>query len=319
MSERLVAPHGGLGELRVGDRRLTRERTVSPRAPAPFWRDLLELTKPSITAMNVLMTVGAYFFADPSASLWVGALAFAGTALAVGSANTLNQVLERESDKQMKRTCRRPLPDGRLSVRAAVIFGAVQGAVAIAVLGLGVNWLTAGLGAFALVSYVWVYTPLKRRSPSALIVGAVPGAMPPLMGWTAATGRLDAAGLVLFAILLLWQLPHFLAIAIYCEKDYARVGIRALSVVRGVDVAKRHALAYAVLLVVASLALVPLDAAGWLYLAAAAGLGGWFVWVGAKGLRPEAGVQWARGFFLASLVYLPALTLALMVDTVVGL
>ena len=143
---------------------------------------------------------------------------------------------------------------------------------------------------------------------------AVPGAIPPLMGWTAATGRIDAPGLVLFGILMVWQLPHFIAIALYRKPDYARAGIRTLPVVRGDKVAKAQAIAWSTALVPLSLMLVPLEVASWLYGGIALALGLWFLTWSLRGLKADSGTPWARKFFLASLVYLPALTLALALD-----
>jgi protoheme IX farnesyltransferase len=275
--------------------------------------DLLSLSKPRITAMNVLMTLGGLALAEGATTWPVALAACVGTGLAVASANALNMVLEAEGDKHMARTAGRPLPTGRLSVSAAVGFGLALGASSLLVLG-SVNLLTAALGLFALFSYVLVYTPLKRRTPLALLVGAVPGAMPPLMGWTAVTGSIDLPGLSLFAILLVWQLPHFLAIALFRKADYARAGIKTVPVVRGDRVAKAQAVAWATALIPISLVLVPLQVAGWLYGGVALVLGLWFFGWSLLGLREGADHAWARKFFAASLVYLPALTAALALD-----
>jgi protoheme IX farnesyltransferase len=294
-------------------------------------RDLLELTKPGIVGMNVLMTAGAWLLARGAGDLGVLAAVVVGTGMAVAAANALNMVLERESDRLMARTRRRPLPAGRLGVGTAVAVGLGLGLGALPVLWFWVNPLTAALGAFALASYVLVYTPLKRRTPLALVIGAVPGALPPLMGWTAATGRVDAVGVVLFAVLFAWQLPHFLAIALYRRPDYARAGIRTVVAVRGERVARAQAVAWCGALLPLSLLLVPLGVAGWIYLVSAAGLGGWFLLTALRGLRAEGagaaggspwgaepGLLWARRLFRVSLLYLPALVLALALDGLVG-
>ncbi len=286
-------------------------------------RDFVTLAKPSITGMNVLMALGGLALARTGADVPLLAATAIGTGLAVASANALNMVLEREGDKLMARTASRPLPRGRLTVAEAVAFGLLTGVAAIAIL-LTTNALTAGLGLFALLSYVLVYTPLKRRTPLALLIGAVPGAVPPLMGWTAARGTLDLPGLTLFAILLIWQLPHFLAIAMFRGADYERAGIRTVPAVRGVKpdtrsntvvaIAKAQSIAWCLALVPISFALVPLHVAGWLYGGVALALGLGFLGMSLRGLRPDAGHAWARRFFFTSLVYLPALTLALAVD-----
>jgi protoheme IX farnesyltransferase len=242
------------------------------------------------------------------------ALTLLATAMVVGSANTLNCWVERVSDGRMARTKNRPLPAGRLDARVALGLGLALGALSVPILTMVANPLTGLLAAVALVSYVMIYTPMKQKSPAALIVGAVPGALPPLMGWTAATGELAAPGIVLFGILFLWQMPHFLAISIFRQSEYERAGIKVLPSTRGTPVAKRHAVLWAGALVPVSLLLVPLGIAGGLYLGAAAVLGaGFFAW-SLAGLRAEAGNRWARQLFLASLVYLPLLFAALAVD-----
>jgi protoheme IX farnesyltransferase len=299
-------------------RTLSSDRPSSSEAPEQpsLFSDLVALGKPSITGMNVLMALGGIALAGVEMAWSAIALAAVGTALAVASANALNMVWEREGDKLMARTADRPLPQGRLSPRVAVVYGVAAGVGGVAMLA-AVNTITAALGLFALLSYVLVYTPMKRKSPLSLVVGAVPGAIPPLMGWTAATGRIDLPGLVLFGILLVWQLPHFIAIALYRKPDYARAGIRTVPVVRGDKVAKAQAIAWSTALVPLSLMLVPLEVASWLYGAIALGLGGWFLMWSLRGLEADAGAPWARKFFLASLVYLPALTLALALDVAI--
>lgn len=279
--------------------------------------DLRELTKPRITRMNVLMALGGYALAGGSFKPVTVGAAMAGTALAVMSANTLNQYLERNIDGNMARTANRPLVRGRMTPNAALWFGVVLGIASIAVLLALVNTVTAALGLFALLSYVLIYTPLKQVTPLSLVIGAVPGAIPPLMGWTAATGLIDGPGLALFGILLVWQLPHFLAISLYRRDDYARAGFKTVPVVRGDRVAKAQAVAWSIALVPISLSLLPLGVAGWVYGSVAFGLGVWFLAWALKGLRPDAGIQWARGFFLFSIAYLPALVVALAVDVTV--
>jgi protoheme IX farnesyltransferase len=214
----------------------------------------------------------------------------------------------------MRRTRDRPLPAGRLEPWVALALGLGLPAVALPALAWFTNALTATLAALALVLYVCVYTPMKQRSTLALFVGAVPGAIPPLMGWTGVTGRLDAGGLALFALLFLWQLPHFLAISIYLADDYARGGLRVFAVVHGERAAKRWAAATSLLLVPASLSLVPLGLAGRGYALVAvvlgAGLSAWAI----SGLWAEGPAQrWARNFFLGTLGYLTLLFAALFV------
>lgn len=277
-------------------------------------RDLVALTKPRITLMVIITTLGGLWLAPGEVPIVTILATLIATAMVVGAANTLNCWLERESDGFMARTKNRPLPSGRLDPRWALGLGLGLGAISVPVLTLAVNPLTGLLAAIALISYVWVYTPMKRQSPAALLVGSIPGALPPLMGWTAATGELSAPGIVLFGILFLWQLPHFLAIAIFREREYTKAGIKVMPAVRGLPRTKLHAALYAGALVPVSLLLVPLGIAGTIYLAVAAVLGiAFFVW-SLVGLRAEAGNRWARQLFLASLVYLPLLFAALTID-----
>ncbi len=281
-------------------------------------RDLVALTKPRITLMVIITTAGGLWLAQghlDRTTSWLTIIAtLLATAMVVGAANTLNCCLERDVDQHMARTKLRPLPAGRIDPRWALGLGLALGAISVPILTMVVNPLTGLLAAVALVSYVWVYTPLKQKSPIALIVGSVPGALPPLMGWTAATGELAAPGIVLFGILFLWQLPHFLAISIFRQNEYTRAGIKVMPAVQGNAATKRHAALYAGALVPVSLMLVPLGIAGTVYLAAAAVLGaGFFAWA-MWGLRADAGNKWARQLFLASLVYLPLLFAALALD-----
>jgi len=203
--------------------------------PAPWrrrWlRDLVTLGKPRITGLVVLTFVGGMWLAPGSVERWRAIMTTVGTALLVAASNTFNMFLERNADGLMVRTSDRPLPSGRLAPETALAFWTALACVAVPLLFLGGNALTGLLGLGALSSYVWVYTPLKRRSAAALFVGAVPGALPPLMGWTAVTGHVAPQALALFAILFLWQIPHFLAIALYRIADYGRAGIRVLPLV----------------------------------------------------------------------------------------
>lgn len=289
------------------------------RPSVATWRDYVMLTKPRITALCLIMTLAGMGLA-PDDSLHAGLVFWTllGTFLSVGSANALNMYWEREGDKLMERTRNRPLASGRMKPWQALAFGLGLGALSVVVLWVAVNPLTSLLGTFALASYVLVYTPMKRRSPLALVVGAVPGAMPPLMGWTAVTGQVSTSGLVLFGILLAWQIPHFIAISICHREDYARAGIATVPGKHGDGIAKLQSLAYALLLIPISLMFVPLGVAGPVYFALALALGVWFTWHAAKGFRADADKPWARKFFFASLVYLPALSLAMVADITLG-
>jgi protoheme IX farnesyltransferase len=274
--------------------------------------DLVSLVKPRIMIMALLTAAGA-------ASLAPGTLAFAdalwllaGTALIVGSANTLNMWLERDVDCLMARTKDRALPQRRLDAGTALAFGALQGAIAIPVMAMA-NVITAALGVLALVLYVGVYTPMKQRSHFATWVGAVPGAMPALMGWTAATGKIDLAGLAVFSVLFFWQVPHFHAIALYRQREYEAAGLKTLPGTHGVPAARRQIGFYLVVQVLASFTLVPLGVAGWIYGLTAVGLGAMVLVQGLPGVR-EGSTKWARSVFLYSLLYLPVLFAVMVFD-----
>jgi len=290
----------------------TQDLAVKP--PAHAWRDYVQLTKPRITLFCLLMTLGGAAMAPESLTLGNMIFTLLGTALSVGSANALNMVIERESDKLMKRTSTRPLPTGRMSAFSALTFAVILGIASVLILGTWVNWTTSFLSLFALLSYVLVYTPMKRITPHALLIGAVPGAMPPLLGWTAATGEITAPGLVLFAILLIWQIPHFIAISVNHENDYKKAGIKTWPGERGLKPATTQALLYSILLIPVSLLLLKLEVAGYLYAFTATALGVWMVVLSIRGFSPEKYQKWAKQLFIASLIYLPILTAVLALD-----
>ena len=283
-------------------------------------RDFVTLAKPRITLSVVITAAGGLFLANRGGHLaepvttTVVLSTLVGTSLIVSGANTLNQYFEREIDKRMDRTKNRPLPTGRLQPKHALWFGLAISALAIPILAIGTNALTALLAVVANLLYVLAYTPLKQHSQYALHVGAVPGAIPPLLGWTAGTGHIDAAGMVLFAILFLWQIPHFVAIALFRKADYARAGLVVMPNVVG-ELASRHSIIRWIFAVVAaSLLVVPLGLAGHGYLIAAAFLGAvWFIW-GCYGLREGTGAKWAKSLFAVSILYQVLLFAALVID-----
>jgi protoheme IX farnesyltransferase len=283
-------------------------------SPTSLARDLLDLAKPRITAL-VVMTTGAGLALAPQSLRPLPALLFlAGTALLVAAANTLNCWLEIDTDALMSRTRNRPLPAGRLRPTTALTSGVVLAAIALALLWGSTNALTTGLGLLALVSYVAIYTPLKRRSPWALVVGAVPGALPPLMGWTAATAEINTPGLVLFGLLFFWQLPHFIAIALHFQEDYARGGLAVLPIAHGERTARWHLFGSSVALLVFSAMAKPLGVAGLAYTITALSLGAGFVALALVGVRDGSDSAWSRRAFLYSLVYLPVVLGALLID-----
>jgi protoheme IX farnesyltransferase len=274
--------------------------------------DLVALVKPRIMIMALVTAAGAMSVAPGEAPQLRAMWLVIGTALIVGAANTLNMWLERDIDCLMARTRNRPLPQHRLEPRTALVFGVLQGALSLPALAM-VNILTAALGLIALLLYVGVYTPMKQRSHWATWIGAVPGALPALMGATAATGRIDLTGFAVFGVLLFWQIPHFHAIALYRQRDYDAAGLKTLPGVRGVAVARRHIVIYLAVQVAVSLTLVPLGVAGPVYLVTAVVLGAAVLVQAAGGLRSGT-AKWARSVFLASIIYLPVLFAVMVLD-----
>jgi len=278
-------------------------------------RDYLELTKPRITVLILICTAVGYWFGCGSLfrfSILVHALL--GTALLASGTSALNQWYEADSDAKMRRTRQRPLPAGRMKRGHAFIFGMLLSAAGFAELWYGTNLFAAALGLFTLLSYLFLYTPLKQRSPVCTTVGAIPGAMPPLIGYAAAGGGIDARALALFLILFVWQFPHFDAIAWMYRDDYARGGIRMLPVIEpdGESTARR--------VVVCSLLLIPisllpavLGMTGAAYLASAIASGFGLLYFGAR-LGRERTVASARAVLLASVCYLPALLAVMVLD-----
>jgi protoheme IX farnesyltransferase len=193
-------------------------------------RDYLELSKARIVMLVLITTAAGYLIGAKHFFALTLINTLIGTGLLAGGTNALNQYVEREHDKKMKRTRLRPLPDGRIAPLSALLFAIVISVAGTVYLGLLVNWVTAALGALTLSTYIFVYTPMKRTSTLCTIVGAVPGAIPPMMGWTAATGSIGLGAWILFAILFLWQMPHFMAISWIYREDYGRAGFAMLAV-----------------------------------------------------------------------------------------
>jgi protoheme IX farnesyltransferase len=291
---------------------------VPGRVSLAWFAAMIRLGKPRITGLVIITFLGGLWLAPGDIAHWRTIMTLIGTALLVASSNTLNMYLERDADALMERTRDRPLPRAVVSPEAALAFGTGLSCVGIALVFLGSNLLTGLLGMTAVAGYVAIYTPLKRTSAAALFVGAVPGALPPLMGWTAVTGRLDAPGLALFAVLFLWQIPHFLAIATYRGADYARAGFKVLPLTVSVRATRAIIVAFSVVLVAATIVLEPLHVAGPRYVLCATLLGAVFVGWAAAGFRPAAESRWARSLFVYSIVYLTLLFVALAIDRTVA-
>jgi heme o synthase len=292
---------------------------VSIRAERDGWsaraRDYVSLTKPRLNFLVLLTTLAGVYLAVPGGVASMTLVhTLVGSALVAGGAAALNQAWERDSDRLMRRTRWRPIPSGRLHAAEATWFGLALSAGGIADLALAVNALCASVATVTLVSYLLVYTPLKRRTPLSTLAGAVPGALPPLIGWTAATNDISPAALVLVAIVVFWQIPHFLAIAWLYRDDYARAGIPLLPV-REPDGRRtgQAALVCAALLWPVSLMAAVAGLGGPTYSLAATFLGLAFIWVSALFAR-ERSARTARRLFVFSIAYLPLLWGVLVAD-----
>jgi protoheme IX farnesyltransferase len=277
--------------------------------------DYVTLAKPRLNLLVLATTLAGLYLAEPSGvapSILIHTLV--GTALVAGGAAALNQAWERRTDALMRRTADRPVPAGRLSVAEGTGFGVLLSTVGLLELALGVNTVSAAVAAATLVSYVLVYTPLKSRTSLATLVGAVPGALPPVIGWAAATRDVSLPSLVLFGIVFFWQMPHFLAIAWLYRLDYARAGIPLLPVLEP-DGRRtgQQALLYAAGLLPVSLLPAVIGLAGPAYLAIATVLGVLFIWLTARFAR-QPSMSTARTLFVFSITYLPLLLGALVAD-----
>ena len=278
-------------------------------------KDYIQLTKPRITWLILMSTgIGFLFGARAGWNWWTLLHTIIGTGLIASGTAALNQWYERDADAKMRRTQARPLPSGRLSPNSALVFSIVISGLGFTELVLGANLLTGLLGAFTLASYLFVYTPLKQRSKHSTTVGAIPGAMPPLIGYAAASGHLTAEAWVLFAILFLWQFPHFYAIAWMYREDYERAGIRMLPVVEP----DGESTAWQILLY--SLVLIPISImprffsmTGNVYVFGALALGCFFLYSGWRVMFTRTRQQ-ARRVLLASVIYLPVLYGLLVID-----
>ncbi len=282
--------------------------------PTVLLADFFRLTKPRLSTLVIATTAGGLWLAPGRVDVLRALLTLLAVTLVVGAANALNCYIERDSDRFMSRTRERPLPAGRMAPQTALWFGIGLAAIAIPLLSVTANLLTGFLGLVAFLTYVLVYTPMKQRSSAAMLVGGIPGALPPLMGWTAVTGRLDLGGLVLFAILFLWQIPHFIAIALFRKEEYAAAGIKVVTNERGDAYSRFYAVIYTVPLVAITVLPFSMGLAGKWYLGTAVVLGLAFLGTAVWGFVKELGKPWARQLFFVSLIYLTGLFIALALD-----
>jgi protoheme IX farnesyltransferase len=293
-------------------------------APSLTWRQTLgayvALTKPRIIELLLVTTFPAMVVAaDGIPNLWLALATLVGGSLAAAGANTINCYIDRDIDAIMRRTHSRPIPAGLIKPANALLFGVALSVVAFAFLTITVNLLTACLAVSAILFYVFVYTLwLKRSTVENIVIGGAAGAVPPLCGWAAVTGSLDAAPLLMFAIVFLWTPPHFWALAITYTNDYAAAGVPMLPVTRGAVEARRRSLVYAGVTVAISLALYLTGDVGLVYLASAGVFGGIFIWLAVRQIQ-GATVKAAMTLFKYSTTYLALIFVAMVVDRLVQL
>ena len=283
-------------------------------APAAF-ADYLELTKPRLSFLSVLTALVGYLAARPERSSWMLLPLLIGTALSAGGVAALNQWLEADTDARMSRTRDRPIPSGRVTTGSAFVLGWGLCLGGLAMLFAEVNGLSAAFALATMVCYLALYTPAKRWSRWSTEIGAVAGALPPLIGWAAAEGRVSTLGWILFGLLFFWQIPHFMAIAWMYRRDYVAVGFPMLSV-RDTSGGRVAAWSFgcATMLVFETLLPVWFGFCGAAYGLAATVLGAWFLWKAAAFLRPAGREQAARRLFFASILYLPLVLAVLVAD-----
>lgn len=292
---------------------------LKTRPVEPTFMDTLKayvaLTKPRIAVMLVFTAAAAMVVAAGGVPEWRHALlGLIGLVLSAGGSAAVNMWYDRDIDAVMSRTSRRPLPTGVIAPGRALAFGLALGLASVLLLGFGVNWLTAGLCLAGYVYYAWFYTMvLKRHTPQNIVVGGGAGSFPPLVGWAAVTGHVSLTAWLMFAVIFLWTPPHFWALALYKNADYQRAGVPMLPVSHGSRATKRQMSVYAVLLLAASLALLPSVHAQLIYATVAVIQGGAFLVINLRLLAaPDEEMKWAKRTFFASLLYVPAIFLAIV-------
>lgn len=289
----------------------------SPVVVRSWFSVFCDLVKVRLTSLVLLTTLVGFFLG------WQGPMDYAlmlnailGTGLVAAGASAFNQLLERDHDALMRRTENRPLPSGRVQPATVLLLGGVLTVWGLVWLAMTVNWLTSILGAATWACYVWVYTPLKRVTTLNTTVGAIPGALPPLMGWTAACGEISVGGWALFAILFFWQLPHFLAIAWMYRDDYARAGFVMLPVVdRDGERTGQQAVSHTLGLLPISLCPSVFNLTGPVYFVGAFLLGCWFLWFAIQFSR-DLTQRRAQRLFFVSIAYLPLLLGLMVMDKI---
>jgi len=292
---------------------------TTPAALPADWRDLVALTKPRVMSLVVFTGLCGLLAAPVMPPLVIGFTAILCIALGAGAAGALNQWYEADLDTKMKRTANRPLPAGRLDRQTALHFGVGLASFSVILMELATNWLAALLLAASILFYVLIYTVwLKRRTAQNIVIGGAAGAFPPLIGWVAATGRIDLLPVLLFATIFLWTPPHFWALSLFVRSDYAAANVPMMPVVAGISATRRQIGAYSVIMAAAAIAPWPIGLTGWIYGIAAAGLGVVFVVFGFAVARSDATEPKQMGpekrLFAFSILYLFILFAALVAD-----
>lgn len=300
------------GQMETATLELEQTKSISIRERLAAYT---ELTKPRIALMLLLTAAAGFYLGSASGfdvRLFVNSML--GIVFLAFGVSTLNQFIERRTDALMTRTAKRPLPTNKISAAEALIFGITLCVGAEIYLAVTVNVLTAILGLTVIVGYVLLYTPLKTKTSASTAIGAIPGAMPPLMGWTAASGEITAGAMILFAVLFLWQFPHFLAIAWMYRDQYKKAGILMLPVVEeSGKITARQIVLFTVMLVPVSLAPYFFGISGLIYLIGAGILGLWFLWASIVAAKAKSNEK-ARMLLLVSVLYLPVLFALMVLD-----
>jgi len=291
--------------------------SVITKEQASSLRDIVALTKPKITLMTIVVALGGMLLAHREAAYANIVLGLVGIAFLVSGSSAFNMYWERNYDALMLRTKDRPLPSGRLQPGWALLLGWILSLAALPALYFGTNNLTAILGIFSLVAYVLLYTPMKRISSSALVIGAVPGAMPVLMGYTAVSGKLDVSGLTLFGLAFFWQLPHVIAISIFRKDEYTKAGYPVVAEITGIFIAKILIFLTTILVAFSSLSIYLVGLGGKIYLVLSLFLGAWFLIESIIGFFTDQLEAWAKRVFYISLIYQLVIFFGLIVDVLV--
>jgi protoheme IX farnesyltransferase len=296
---------------------------TNPAALPADWRDFLALTKPRVMSLVVFSGLAGMLAAPELPPLALGFTAILCIALGAGACGALNQWYEADLDAKMRRTARRPLPDGRMDRQSALHFGVGLGGFSVLLMGLATNWLAAALLAASILFYVLIYTVwLKPRTPQNIVIGGAAGAFPPLIGWVAATGHFAALPLLLFAIVFLWTPPHFWALSLFVRSDYAAAGIPMLPVVAGAETTRRQVFLYSLPMAAAAVAPWPLGLTGPIYGASAAIFSFVFIVLAGRVLANRAaepaGMAPEKHLFAFSVFYLFALFTVLVADRWLG-